>query len=114
MRIITVATHNERLFDCFLESAKQHKIPLDILGYGEEWKGISWRWTLIYNHLIDSNIPDDELLLITDAFDTLILKPAEVFEERFQASKTGLLFSRLTPLKEYHWFFQYFRSMQKF
>ena len=27
MRIITVATHKERLFECFLESAKKHKIP---------------------------------------------------------------------------------------
>lgn len=108
MRIITVATHKERLFECFLESAKKHKIPLDILGYGQEWKGFSWRWTLIYNHLVESDISDDELLLITDAFDTLILKPGEVFEERFQTSKSGLLFSRLTPLKEYHWFFQYY------
>lgn len=108
MRIISVATHEERLFSCFVNSASNHKIPLDLLGYGQEWKGFSWRWSLIYTHLVDSNIPDDELLLITDAFDTLILQPAEVFETRFNQYNTELLFSRLTPLKEYHWFFQYY------
>ena len=47
MRIVSVATHKERMFDIFKLSAKKHDITLDILGMAKKWKGIGCRQTLI-------------------------------------------------------------------
>ena len=91
MRIVSVATHHERMFDLFVQSTKRHNIPLDLLGVGETWQGFGWRWSLIQTHL--ENIPDEELILITDAFDTLILKNAKAFETAFKSFGVPLVFS---------------------
>ena len=61
MRILSVATHDERMYDIFKESCKRNKIHLDILGWGEKWQGFAWRWDLILDHLTTNQIPDKEL-----------------------------------------------------
>ena len=62
MRIVSVATHKERMFDIFKLYAKKHDIPLDILVMGKKWKGFGWRWKLISEHL--EKIDDNELILV--------------------------------------------------
>ncbi len=107
MRILSVATHRERLFDCFVESAKRHNIPLDILGEGMQWKGFGWRWSLINKHL--ETIDEDELILVTDAFDSIILKDASAFETAFAAYDSPIVFSTEPPSREFYAIARYYR-----
>jgi len=51
LHIVTVANHSEYYFQYLVESCKKCGKELDILGYGEEWKGFNWRLTLIINYL---------------------------------------------------------------
>ena len=68
MRIVSVATHKERLYECFVASAKKHNIRLDVLGQGMKWRGFGWRWSLVYKHL--QTVDPNEIILVTDAFDS--------------------------------------------
>lgn len=107
MRIIAVATHKERMFDIFKLSAKKNDIPLDIIGMGQPWKGFGWRWTLIEEHL--QNIDDKELILVTDAFDTIILKNGEEFEKRFKTFHSPIVFSKDPDANEFMYLPRYYR-----
>lgn len=107
MRIVAVATHKERMFDLFVESAHRHKIRLDILGMGETWRGFGWRWTLILAHL--ETVDDDELILVTDAFDTLILKDSDAFAAAFRALNAPIVFSKEPDAAEFHPCARYYR-----
>ena len=107
MRIVSVATHKERMFDLFKQSAENHDIPLDILGMGQQWKGFGWRWTLIEKHL--ESVDKQELILVTDAFDTVILKNAEEFEKRFKTFNMSIVFSKDPNANEFIYLAQYYR-----
>lgn len=107
MRIVSVATHEERLFDCFVASARKHDIPLDILGKGLAWKGFGWRWKLVSEHL--KKLDPEELILVTDAFDSIILKNAEAFEQEFIKFKAPIVFSSEPPASEFYWIARYYR-----
>lgn len=108
MRIVSVATHKERMYDLFVKSAQKHNIPLDILGMNQVWQGFAWRWTLIQEHL--KTLQDDELILITDAFDTLIMKDANAFEKRFKAFNVPIVFSKDPDIHEFTPFARYYRQ----
>lgn len=107
MRIVSVATHKERMFDIFKLSAKKHDIPLDILGMGKKWKGFGWRWKLISEHL--EKIDDNELILVTDAFDTIILKNADEFATQFYAFHSPIVFSKDPNANEFIYLARYYR-----
>lgn len=107
MRIVAVATHKERMFDIFKKSAEKNDIPLDILGMGQKWKGFGWRWTLILKHL--ETIDHKELILVTDAFDTIILKNAEAFEKTFKTFNSPIVFSKDPEANEFIYLARYYR-----
>jgi hypothetical protein len=93
MRVVTVATHNERMFDAFQSSCKKNNCVLDVLGMGQPWKGFAWRWTLLLEYLNNANIEDYDVILVTDAFDSLILEHADVIENKFKSFNSGIVFS---------------------
>lgn len=100
LQIIAVATHRERMFDCFVESCKRHKLKLKLLGFGQKWRGFGWRWTLIKEYLM--TVPASDIIVVTDAFDTLVLKTEEHFIERFQQFGEDVVFST-EPSEDEFW-----------
>ena len=109
MRILSVATHDERMYDIFKESCKRNKIHLDILGWGKEWKGFAWRWDLILDHLSTNEIPDKELIIITDAFDSVVCVKASRFEHEFKKFESPMVFSCEPPSNLFFWLAGYYR-----
>jgi hypothetical protein len=81
MKVVTVATHNERYLDALVRSAEIHNVDLVLLGMGEQWKG--WRWRLEKYCEFAKTLDPNELLIFTDAFDSLILRPLDDFEHAF-------------------------------
>lgn len=93
MLILSVATHDERMIEIFKSSAKKQGIQLELLGYGEEWKGFGWRWKKILAYLKKNEIPDDEIVIITDAFDSIVVAPSKTIEKKFLEFKSPMVFS---------------------
>jgi len=69
LHIVTVATHSEYYFQYLVESCKKCGKELDILGYGEEWKGFNWRLTLIINYL--KKLPENDIVCFIDGYDVI-------------------------------------------
>jgi len=67
--IITVATHDDMYLPHLKESCKKNNGNLIVLGYGEKWKGFSWRFTLLLNFL--NTIHDNDIVCFVDGFDVI-------------------------------------------
>ena len=93
MKIISVATHSERMFHIFKESCKRNKCILDLLGWEKDWRGFGWRWDLILDYILDNDIDKNEILLVTDAFDSVVVENIKRIEEEFLKFKSPMVFS---------------------
>lgn len=91
MKVLSVATHSERWFAAFVESCRRHHLELQLLGWEQAWRGFSWRFDLYKAYLAE--LPANEIVLITDAFDSLVLADAAEIEARFRAHGTPILYS---------------------
>jgi hypothetical protein len=98
MRLVTVATHSERYFPYLKESAQKNGHSLVILGWGEKWKGFTWKFHLMREYL--DSVPDSELVCFVDGYDVIILQRPERIEQKFQELTRGnpnqILISRET------------------
>ena len=81
MRAFTVATHHEGFLHSLQESARKYGYDLSVLGLNEKWKGFVWRWQVLQEALED--LPDDELVLVLDGYDTVITAPAACLEAEY-------------------------------
>jgi hypothetical protein len=81
MRFVTVATDDQGYFRYLLKSCKRHGIHLDVLGWGQKWRGFNWRIGLLIDYL--SRMPRNEIVCFVDAYDVVILEDALKFEVRF-------------------------------
>lgn len=109
MIILSVATHDERMINIFRESCNKNDCRLEILAFGEKWKGFGWRWDVIKRFLITNNINKRELILITDAFDSCVLKNKEEIITRFKEFKSPVVFSCEPTRKHFHCISAYYR-----
>lgn len=81
MKLVTVATHSEGYFPWLLKSCERYGAHLDVLGWGEKWRGYAWRLTLMMKYLKEQN--PTEVVCFIDGFDVILLKPPEELEARF-------------------------------
>lgn len=51
LHIVTVATESKYYFPYLVESCKKYGKELEVLGYGEKWKGFNWRFKLMIEYL---------------------------------------------------------------
>jgi hypothetical protein len=72
IHIITVATGSKYYFDYLLESCKNNGKELEIIGFGEKWKGFNWRNKLMLDYLNKLN-PHDIVCFI-DGYDVICVK----------------------------------------
>lgn len=89
MKIITVATHSQAYFPVLQESAKRHGIGLIVLGWGQKWSGFGWKLQQLKNYL--DSLPQDEIIVVLDAFDTLISSNIGEIEKKFGNINTNML-----------------------
>lgn len=89
--MFTVATHSERWFPAFQESCRRNRLPLTVLGWGERWRGFSWRFDLYKAALAQCD--PSELVMVTDAFDAVFLAGPEEIEQKFRAFNSPIVFT---------------------
>ncbi len=67
-------------------------IPLQIIGWGEEWKGLGQKLTGITNAV--QQLPDNTIVMFTDAYDILFTRNASDLLRRYRSfSGSPLIFS---------------------
>jgi hypothetical protein len=98
MRVISVATHSERMFDLFKQSGQKFGYTIDIVGFGEVWKGFAWRFDLILKRLLELE-DSEELVLISDAFDVVFIDYPATFIKRFKKLNSKIVFT-CDPISE--------------
>jgi hypothetical protein len=79
MKIITVATHSQAYFPALKDSARRYNVDLIVLGWGEKWLGFGWKLRMIRDYL--KSLSGDEIVMVIDAFDTLITSDVNEIDE---------------------------------
>ena len=96
LKVVTIATdtENEFLTDYLIPSCAAHNIKLVILKphSTSAWKGFSSKKTTISRYL-QKVANEDELILFTDAYDTLINRDEDYILEVWHKQKKDILFS---------------------
>lgn len=82
MKFVTVATKSEWYFEYLLQSAQRHKIPLEILGWGDHFQGWMWRLNIIRQYFAKQD--PNEIVCFCDAYDVIFLQDASIIEQRFK------------------------------
>jgi hypothetical protein len=85
LHIITVATHSEYYFPYLVESCKKNGKELKVLGFGEKWKGFTWRFKLMLNYI--NNLNDDNIVCFLDGYDVLCTRNLEELIYEFNKLK---------------------------
>ena len=81
MRFVTVATDNQGYFPYLLESCRRHGIVLDVLGWGQKWRGYNWRIELGLDYL--KSVQETEIVCFLDAYDVILCASAHDIAKRF-------------------------------
>jgi hypothetical protein len=90
--VVAVATHNAGYLDGLREGCRRAGLPLQVLGWGQQWKGFGWRTRLVRDWLRTQ--PRDALVVHVDAFDVLATLPsAEALVSRYVWHGRSLLLS---------------------
>jgi hypothetical protein len=74
LKVIVVATNVNGYIRSLMESANRHDYDLIILGINHKWHGYGWRLNTVLEYL--RNLPSDEVVMIMDAYDTILLRPS--------------------------------------
>jgi len=90
---VTYATHGGRddRFCRAVESAIRNKYDLVILGWGDKWLGLSQKLKAALAYA--KSLPDEDMLLFTDAFDVLYVSDSEHVTTEFAKLKSDIVFS---------------------
>lgn len=84
MKVLSVSTTKNAGCANFCTSLQRAKIPYELLGVGEKWGGWRYRMQTYVNTL--TTLPQDEIVLLSDADDMLCLRgTATELEEAFLA-----------------------------
>jgi hypothetical protein len=81
MKLVTVATHSDGYFPWLLKSCKRFNADLRVLGWGEKWKGFTWRLYLMIKYL--KTLPHDEIVCFIDGYDVILLKSLDELEQKY-------------------------------
>jgi hypothetical protein len=91
MHIVTVANKNEGYFNYLVESCKRNGGKLEVLGWGQEWKGFIMKIHLFQEYL--NKLDDDDIVCFVDGYDVIILQPIDKIETLFRNSGKKILLS---------------------
>ena len=89
VKVLTVATHSYGFFEKMVNN--DYGITVEVLAYGKKWTGFRMKLQEVYNRIKD--LPDDNIVIFLDGFDTIIRGKLNVAVERFKKMKCPILFS---------------------
>ena len=95
MKVLLVATHEERYFSTLIRSLQARKIHYFVLGKNEKWDGYMMKLKLIFEWLENQN--PREIVMYLDAFDSLVVGNVLEAEEVFKSTGHDILLSSGEP-----------------
>jgi hypothetical protein len=107
--IITVATDNDYYLPYLIESCKRHNKEIIILGYGEEWKGFTWRFELLLTFLKNTN-PND-IICFVDGYDVICTRNLNELPDEFirlkEQHNCKMICGSSVPQNLYYYYYNY-------
>lgn len=98
LKIVAVATHNERFFDSFMDSCKKNNIEPIILGWGEKYRGHLMKDDLLLEYL--ETYTENDIILFVDSFDCLLVRNTEDLKASFKKNKHKIIISMERNIKK--------------
>ncbi len=71
LHVCTVATEERKGLDQLKNSCKENNLDLTVLGFGKPFRGFCEKFVEMQTFI--SELPDDDIILFVDAYDSLIL-----------------------------------------
>jgi hypothetical protein len=93
--VCTIATHETMGFADLKKSCEKFHIPLVFFGWGQEYRGASWRLKILYEQLLERERDYDYVLLV-DGFDTVFATGLRDIMRTYASMKTRFLMSAET------------------
>ena len=90
MRFVTVCNMEHPILEVLKRSAQYHGIDLTVLGLGKPYHGNGTKITLVREFL--ASMEPEEVLVYTDAWDSLFVAPETRFREKFAEFKRPIVF----------------------
>ena len=90
MKVVTYATHSEGSFEELIHN--KFGVEVTVLGMGTKWNGFMDKVQGVLGYL--QTLPDDEIVVFVDGFDSYILKPLNGLEDTFRSMDCDILVSR--------------------
>jgi len=81
LHIVTVATESDYYFPYLVESCKRNGKELTVLGYGEKWKGFTWKFRLMLDYLKGLN--DYDIVCFVDGYDVICTRNLNELKDEF-------------------------------
>jgi len=99
LHIVTVATESKYYFPYLVDSCKKNGKELEVLGYGEKWRGLNWKFKLMIDYL--KKLPETDIVCFVDGYDVLCVRNLDEMREEFLRIKkeTGC---KIVVAKEEH------------
>jgi hypothetical protein len=90
MKIVTYATHSEGSFEELVHN--KFGVEVTVLGMGTKWNGFMDKIEGVLGYL--RTLPDDEIVVFVDGFDSYIKKPLDGLEDTFRSMDCDILVSK--------------------
>lgn len=87
MLVVTYATSDQGYFRALEQCCLQNGFQFVVLGWGDKFESFMQKPRAVLGYL--KELPDDQMIIIVDAFDVLILQTAEEIYRRYQAITHG-------------------------
>ncbi len=87
--IVTYATHDSGRFAELINN--KFNITVKVIGFGNEWKGFIDKMIAINQYV--KTLPEDDVIIFVDGFDTLIYQPLDLIKSRFLEFNKNIVLS---------------------
>lgn len=98
--ILTVSTNDTDGYKRYMQSADAYKLPVKVLGMGEEWEGGDMNYkggghkvNLVRRALKQYQNDDNTIVMFTDGYDVILLGAQEDIIKNFKALNASIVFS---------------------
>ena len=91
--MLTVANERNINLRRLIRSAEIHGIPIKVLGWGQQWKGLGHKILLLKHEMVHHKHNYNEIIMFADAHDVLINTRADKIIEKFIDMNVRILFS---------------------
>jgi len=81
LHIVTVATESKYYFPYLVESCRRYGKELEILGFGQKWKGFNWRFKLMIEYL--ETLPSNDIVCVVDGYDVICTRNLNELKNMF-------------------------------